>query len=200
MGEKRACMFTGRKTCSWHDIPSLKLIQELRKQLSVWITVATRWVTNTTTWIYSISIHFAKALRVEQFVIFHLLLKKKKKERKVMPNLSAQSHAGCSNRKCHMGRGGRADDWKDITNKKTVKDWLQEGGGKKTHSPFLLPGKNVWKPLHKCLLFSRAQVLHMPAVKSPYLMQFVAVWNISLFHQQFQRTMKASKIITVIIC
>ena len=96
--------------------------------------------------------------------------------------------------------GWGTDCWEDISNKKTLKDWLQEWGGKKIHSPFLLPGKNVWKPLHKCLLFSRAQVLHIPDVKSPYLMQFVAVWNISLLHQQFERTMKASKIITVILC
>jgi len=129
------------------------------------------------------------------------LKKKERKKEKWCPASVLSSTLRWSNRKCHMGGGGQGtDDWKDITNNKTVEDWLQEGGGKKIHSPFLLPGKNVWKPLHKCLLFSRAQVLHIPAVKSPYLMQFVAVWNISLFHQQFERTMKASKIITVIIC
>ena len=30
-GMQDACMFTGRKPYSWHDIPSLKLTQELRQ-------------------------------------------------------------------------------------------------------------------------------------------------------------------------
>ena len=84
--------------------------------------------------------------------------------------------------------------------KENLKDVLQEGGGQNEFIALSsFQGKMSGKLYMNAFLFSRAQVLHIPAIKSSYLRQFVAVWNISLFHPQFERTMKASEIMIIIV-
>lgn len=103
------------------------------------------------------------------------------------------------NTKCYMvGRrrtAGLIDSFTELTKKKTKFERLgphEEGEEKELTALSSFQGKwlkiSTWRPF----IFKTS--LHTPVLKSSYLIQSVAVWNDSLFHQQSEEgTMKASK-------